>query len=119
MSNKEKDYSTKLSKSKQLVEKYKGYVNGVVDRYVESKAVMLGISVNEIKNRLNESYTLDDIDKICDDLQQYNLRISKLPFDIKKGTRISVKESKPSSTYKVQVPEEDDCTGLEDLMKQL
>lgn len=120
LNNKEKDYSTKLSKSKQLVEKYKGYVQGVVDRYVESKAVMLGISVNEIKNRLNESYTLDDIDKICDDLQQYNLRISKLPFDIKRGTtRISMKESKPSPSYKAPVAEEDDCSGLESLIKQL
>lgn len=119
LSNKEKDYSTKLSKSKQLIEKYRGYVNGVVDRYVESKAVMLGVSVNEIKNRLSESYTLDDIDAICDEVQQYNLRMSKLPFNLNKGTRISMKESKPSSTSKVQVSAEDDCSGLDDLLKQL
>lgn len=120
LNNSKKDYSTKLSKSKQLVEKYKGYVQGVVDRYVESKALMLGVSVNEIKNRLSESYTLDDIDKICDDVQQYNLRMSKLPFDINnKGTRISIKESRPSSTQKVSIPEEDDCRGLDDLIKQL
>ena len=51
-----------------------------VDRYIKSQAVRLGVSVNEIKNRLNESYTFDDIDEVCESLQSYKLNMSKLPF---------------------------------------
>ena len=38
------------------------------------------MSKNEILNRLNESYTLDDVDSVCDDLKEYSLYISTLPF---------------------------------------
>ena len=55
---------------------------------------MLGVSTNEIKNRLNESYTIDDIDKICEELQSYALNISKLPFSVDRKVRVKVTESK-------------------------
>ena len=71
----------KLAKSKQLIEKYKKATNIAVDKYIESQAVRLGSSVEEIKNRLPESYSFNDIDKICEDLQNYNLNMSKLPFN--------------------------------------
>ena len=57
-----KQYSEKLDKSQKLVEKYRNIAQVSVDRYIKSQAVRLGVSVNEIKNRLNESYTFDDID---------------------------------------------------------
>ena len=41
---------------------------------------MLGISSQEIKNKLSESYTFDEIDSICDNLREYKVNISKLPF---------------------------------------
>ena len=41
---------------------------------------MLGITKNEIKNRLSESYSFDEIDAVCEDLKEYKLNISKLPF---------------------------------------
>ena len=41
---------------------------------------MVGISIEEIKNRLPESYSFSDIDSICEDLQNYRLTIDKLPF---------------------------------------
>lgn len=71
----------KLAKSKQLVEKYKKATNIAVDKYIQSQAVRLGSSVEEIKNRLPESYSFNDIDKVCEDLQNYNLNMSKLPFN--------------------------------------
>lgn len=71
----------KLAKSKQLIEKYKKATTIAVDKYIESQAVRLGSSVEEIKNRLPESYSFNDIDKICEDLQNYNLNMSKLPFN--------------------------------------
>lgn len=76
-------------------EKYKKTMASVVEKYINSKATMLGISSNEIKNRLSESYTLAEVDKVCEDLQNYQLNIDKLPFEINKQMRVKVTESKP------------------------
>lgn len=119
-----KDYEVKLqesnskfTKATKLIEKYKNYVEATVDRYIESKALVLGITPNEIKNRLNESYTLDDVDRICDDLQDYNLRISKLPFNVSKGTKVSITENKkPQPSNPIN---DDDLSGLVNLMNRI
>ena len=73
-------YSKKLEKSNKLIEQYKKVTNHVINRYIDSQALKLGISSNEIKNKLPESYNIDDIDAICEDLQAYKLNMSKLPF---------------------------------------
>lgn len=90
---KTRQYTTKLKKANELVEHYKGVAKKAVDKYIDSKARMLGVSANEIKNRLNENYSFSDIDKVCNSLQGYQLNISKLPFDISRGSKIKVQES--------------------------
>ena len=77
---KQEEYSQKLSKANKLVEKYRTIATRAVDRYIDSKALMLGISSQEIKNKLSESYTFDEIDSVCDNLRDYKLNISRLPF---------------------------------------
>lgn len=107
VNTKNEELTKKLSKSVKLVEKYKNFINETVDRYIKSKAIMLGITPNEIKNRLNESYSIDDIDNVCDSLQSYNLRISELPFKLSnKDTKIKVTESK-ASRYTPINPDDD------------
>ena len=88
------ELKTRLQKSSKLAEGYKRLANDTVDRYISSKAVMLGVSPNEIKNKLNESYTIDDVDEICEGLRTYSLNLSKLPFKVGKNASISIKESK-------------------------
>ena len=84
--------STKLEqsyqKSTKLVEKYKNFAHEIANRYIDSKALALGVSSNEIKNRLSESYTLDEVDEVCEDLQDYSINISKLPFKVDKPGNI-------------------------------
>ena len=77
---KNSEYSSKLEKANKLVEKYKKIANKAVERYIESQALKLGITSNEIKNKLPSSYTFDDIDSICENLQEYKLNMNKLPF---------------------------------------
>lgn len=113
---KENELSTRLAKASKLIEKYKGFVNTTVDRYIESKAVMLGVTPNEIKNRLSESYTLDEVDKVCESLQDFNLRISKLPFNVEKGTRIGITESKKSRYEELSA--EEDVSSLAKFIKE-
>lgn len=87
----------KLQKQSNLKEAYKKLANSTVNKYIESKATMLGITSNEIKNRLAESYTVEDIDKVCEDLQAYALNMSKLPIAFSKNAKIKVTESKNES----------------------
>ena len=87
-----------LTKISTQAEKYKKAMNKVVERYIDSKATMLGVDANEIKNRLNESYTLSEIDRICENLQNYQLNIDKLPFELNKQMRVKVTESKRDSS---------------------
>ena len=97
------ELSEKLSKSNKLVEGYKNLANEVVERYIESKARMLGVNKNEIKNKLDDKYTIDDIDKICESLQTYSVRINRLPFNFNgkdNKVKVTITESKNESLQK-------------------
>lgn len=87
--------NARIVKAKKLIEKYKGFAHDAADRYIERRALGLGISKNEIINRLSESYTLDDVDRVCEDLQAYSLNVSTLPFALQKTSkaRAQIRES--------------------------
>lgn len=109
-----KDSSSKLEekyqRSQKLVERYKNLAYDIANRYIDSKALALGVSSNEIKNRLNESYTLDDVDKVCDQLQKQVVNISKLPFQLDKpgSMRARLRENRNSDPLKDMDSEYDD-----------
>lgn len=86
-------YSQKLGAANKLVEKYKKIANKAVDKYIESEAVKLGVSKEEIKNKLPQSYTFADIDAICESLQGYKLSINKLPFDVNENIKLKATPS--------------------------
>ena len=86
--NSSKTLEQNYQKSVRLVEKYKKLAHEIANRYIDSKALSLGINSNEIKNRLNESYTLDEVDEVCEELQNYSINISKLPFQVDKPGNI-------------------------------
>ena len=106
--------STKLEqsyqKSAKLVEKYKNFAHEIANRYIDSKALALGVSPNEIKNRLNESYTLDEVDAVCEDLQDYSINISKLPFQVNKpgSMRARLREDRSKDPLKDMDSQYDD-----------
>lgn len=81
----------RIIKAKKLIEKYKSLAHETAERYIERRAIALGISKNEILNRLNESYTLDDVDKLCEELKDYSLNISRLPFAFDKPGKAKVR----------------------------
>lgn len=94
---KSKEYSNKLSKANQLIEHYKKIAQTSVNKYINSKAKALGVSIDTIKSKLNESYTFDDIDDVCENLRGYQITASKLPFNLQnnndKKVRVKVTES--------------------------
>lgn len=91
---KTKQYSAKVKKANELVEHYKNVAKSAVDKYIDSRARMIGVTSAEIKNRLNENYSFGDIDKICESLQSYKLNVGKLPFDVSRAEKVKVTESK-------------------------
>lgn len=119
---KKTEYSKKLEQSNKLVEKYKKIANKAVERYIESQADRIGVSAKEIQNKLPESYTFQDIDSICEDLQGYRLTLSKLPFSTTKGNlnesvKINVKSSQNESIIPGETFNADD--EIDEMLKSL
>lgn len=88
--------SAKLASSQQLVEKYKRIAKTAVDKYIASQAVKIGVSVDDIKNKLNENYSFKDIDTVCESLKSYKLAANALPFNLTQPTapKMKIRESK-------------------------
>lgn len=99
-----------VNKAKKLIEKYKGLAHDTANRYIERRALALGINKNEILNRLNESYSLDDVDNVCEDLKDYSLNISRLPFAFDKpgNARVRIREDHSKDPLKDIDSEYDD-----------
>jgi len=83
----------KVTKSTKLQEGYKKLANSAVSKYIDLKAKNLGVTADEIKNKLNDSYSLEDIDRVCESIQSYELNISKLPFKVDRKVRIKMNET--------------------------
>lgn len=89
--------TAKVAKAQQLVEKYQAIAKTAVDKYIGSQARRLGVKPEEIKSKLKESYSFNDIDAVCGELQQFKLNVNSLPFNIaaeKKPVKMTIKESK-------------------------
>lgn len=102
------EYKKRLARANNLSEEYKKVAEDTVTHYINAKAVMLGVSSNEIRNRLSESYTIDEIDEVCEDLQSYALNMNKLPVDLIKTKKIKITESKINSLTQEKFDDGDD-----------
>ena len=98
------DDSKEYADSNKLVEQYKEIANKAVNKYIESQARILGVSAQEIKNRLPESYSFTDIDNSCNSLREYKVNISKLPFSTTKELNESVRMKATSSKKESILP---------------
>ena len=107
-----KVYTEKLDERTRLAKTYKARFIETLTKYVESKAKMLGVAPSEITSRLNESYTLKDVDAVCDQILDSTVNFSRLPFGgrTKTSARIAESVTKTRSTY-----EEDDLSDLYEL----
>ena len=90
---KHSQYTKKLTESTQQVDKYKNIAKIAIDKYIECKCTTLGIKPEDVKSRLNESFSFKEIDDVCESLRGYNLNISKLPFQVSNIKNISMKEN--------------------------
>ena len=101
--SRDKTTSKEITESKKLAESYKNLAQDIAEKYISMRAKNLGVTPNEIKNRLSESYTTEDIDQVCEDLRAYSIRISKLPFNVEKGVKMKVTESQDQPIKKLGI----------------
>ena len=55
-------------KNAKIANAYKQKYLAVVEHYIASKATMLGVTTRDITSKLQEGYTIEDIDRVCDSL---------------------------------------------------
>jgi len=116
---KNNEYQTKLAKSNEITEKYRKIAKMAVDKYISSNAVKLGVKPEEIKNRLPENYSFNDIDKVCEGLKSYQLNINSLPFELARSNKkvaMKITESKETITPASSSKYDDDIEGLENFV---
>lgn len=102
----------KLQKAQSLVEHYKQIALAASDKYIAARAKMIGVKPADIKCKLHESFSFNDVDRVCEDLQAYQLRVGSLPFGVSSGDKIkvSIKESKEPVLSKSRFDDEIDET---------
>lgn len=86
-----------VEKQNSLVEQYKDFAYQAANRYIESKADMYGIKVSDMKSMLpKDGFTMEDVDRICDSLQEGFKSVNKLPFNLNNGKvkKVVMTESK-------------------------
>lgn len=106
------NYSKKIEKQNTLVEKYRDVAVKSVNKYIDTQATRLGVTSAEIKNRLPESYSFSDIDRICEDLQEYKLNISNLPFSTGKKMTEGLNVRAANIDTRTLIPMEEDLDDL-------
>ena len=100
----------KLSKNDLTIKKYQKALQESKVRYISAKAAAYGISYDEVKQNLNESYSFKDIDSICEELSEKKLNMSKLPFRITEDTKISLKSKKDPILKGIENYDDDDVS---------
>lgn len=107
LSIKTSEYSNKLSNANKLVEQYRQTAKTAVNKYIESQATRLGVKSKDILDRLPSNYSFKDIDTICEDLSEFKLKVSNLPFNVEKS-KLTIKESKETSKLRAKAGLDDD-----------
>ena len=106
-----KQYTTKLQERTNLAKSYKARFLETLNKYVESKARMLGVTPSEITSRLNENYTLVDVDAVCDQILDTTVNFSRLPFSGRSVASARISES----VSRQKKYEDDDLNDLYEL----
>lgn len=88
-----KVFTEKLQKRTNVAKAYKAVFIETLNKYVDFRASILGVKPSEITSRLNENYTLADVDAVCDQILDSTVGFSRLPFSGRAKTSARIAES--------------------------
>lgn len=91
---------------------YKQKYVAVVEHYIASKATMLGVSTHDITSKLNEGYTLEDVDRVCEKLLDAGRPAFNLGMGAQKAPQVKLKESTTKKYYSGGYDIDDDLLEL-------
>jgi len=111
-------FNKKINESIANATNYKNKLAEAVNKYIESKANMLGVRTTEITSRLDTKFSMNDIDKVCDKLlsESVSWNSGRLPQLDKGSFKVRINEARdtrPSMNNKKNF--EDEC--FEDLLE--
>lgn len=113
------DLQSKSTNAHAIVKKYKKALSMARNKYIEAKASACGVSPEEIKSQLNESFSFEAVDSICDSLLSQKKNLRKLPFMLNENVKLNIKGSKNESIKKsvgLGNSDDDDISGLMSLL---
>lgn len=92
---------------------YKKTANKVMEGYISSQAIAIGVPEQDIKNRLNSRYSFEDVDRVCTDLREQYFNLSRLPFSVagKVGVVVTEQTSQPAKARELVA--DDDCVDAD------
>ena len=108
-----------LKESKSESNALSNLVDKLANKYISTKASSLGLEEDEIKNKLSESYTIEDVDRVCEELVELNSGFDSLPFNISKKARVEI--TRPKTIVEQYQYSKDDVVdeNLIDLVKNI
>lgn len=83
-------YKSKLAKYQKALKESK-------DLFIKAKAESYGLTFEDVKQKLTESYTTKDVTSVCEKLSEQRRNLDSLPF--KFSGRVAIKEAKTSGDY--------------------
>lgn len=95
----DKELNSKLTREERLKESYKKLAKKAADYYIESKATMLSVDADLIRSKLSNDYAVEEVDSICESLQEYELNMNKLPFSVDRKVKVKVSKSTNESLH--------------------
>lgn len=117
LSEQANSYRKQLQEKVSLAKTYKARYDEILNEYVSYRASMLGVRPADITSKLNESYTIADVNKICDTILTEGVSTARLPYGINGGSRITINESKTNKVPTRNNP--DDGYDIDDSLLEL
>lgn len=117
LSEQANSYRKQLQEKVSLAKTYKARYDEILNEYVSYRASMLGVRPADITSKLNESYTIADVNKICDTILTEGVSTARLPYGINGGSRIAINESKTNKAPTRSNP--DDGYDIDDSLLEL
>ena len=109
----------KLTKETTLKESYRKLANEAMNMLIEEKATQLGLTSQDIKRKLGKSYTIADVNTVCEELKRYQLNVSKLPFSIGRNVGVRVNEAVSKAPIRQQASKQFDDDDVDDSLMRL
>lgn len=110
-------FESKARKTNRIIENLKNVATEGMNRYITSMSMRIGVTPEEIKNRLGESYTFEDVEMTCKRLQEYKINTAKLPIALSEsGRKTNARITKSEERNILSESVRNDADEIDDLL---